>query len=303
MLRNTFFRSPKQEPRTKTAPLHLDSGATALDVLDDRIVEVAASSEGGAGLPLGGGTGGGLLQHPVDLLKGQTLGLRDKEVGIDEGAGAQAAPDEEDGGLQVTLILSDHVRGNDGNDGVPQPVGGGGQTNTTGSDRQREDLANDNPGTRTPGGSEPEDGDSDEGNLGVDSRNVVGNALGRVLGVGVGLVEADSDTDSGNDELTNKHTESTKDENGTTTEALDGPEGQRGRQNVNQSEDHGDKERVVDSASGLEERGRVVEDEVDTGPVDFKLEGWLFLARSVDTYHCCIICREVPRMVRRKLDF
>lgn len=268
MLRNTFFRSPKQEPRTKTAPLHLDSGATALDVLDDRLVEVAASSEGGAGLPLGGGTGGGLLQHPVDLLKGQTLGLRDKEVGIDEGAGAQAAPDEEDRGLQVALILSDHVRGDDGDDGVPQPVGGSGQTNTAGSDGQREDLANDNPGARAPGGSEPEDRDGNEGDLGVDSRNVVGDGRIRVIGVGVGLVETNGDTDGGNDELADKHTEGTNDENSTTTEALDSPERQRGRQNVNQSENHGDKERVVDGASGLEEGGGIVEDEVDTGPVN-----------------------------------
>ncbi|KAH1512091.1 hypothetical protein KXX29_002936, partial [Aspergillus fumigatus] len=34
----------------------------------------------------------------------------------------------------------------------PEPVRGGGQSNTTGTDGQRVDLADDDPGTRTPGG-------------------------------------------------------------------------------------------------------------------------------------------------------
>ena len=60
--------------------------------------------------------------------------------------------------------------------GVPQPVGGGRETDTAGPDRERKDLANNDPGTRAPGGGEEEDEDSDEGNLGVDGGNVVGKA-------------------------------------------------------------------------------------------------------------------------------
>lgn len=37
---------------------------------------------------------------------------------------------------------------------VPEPVRGGGQTNTTRSDWEREDLADDNPSSWTPGGGE-----------------------------------------------------------------------------------------------------------------------------------------------------
>ena len=50
-------------------------------------------------------------------------------------------PNEEDGRAEVACIGVDHVRGDDGDDGVPQPVGGRRQTDTTGTDRKREDLA------------------------------------------------------------------------------------------------------------------------------------------------------------------
>jgi len=38
--------------------------------------------------PLGAGAGVGLLEHLVDLLEGETLGLGHEEVGVDEAAGA-----------------------------------------------------------------------------------------------------------------------------------------------------------------------------------------------------------------------
>lgn len=93
--------SKKRKPRRTDA--HLVDAALALDVLDKLDVELATlgagsvGSEGPAGLPLGRGAGSGLLQHLVDLLKSETLGLGDEEVGVDKGAGAETAPDEEDG--------------------------------------------------------------------------------------------------------------------------------------------------------------------------------------------------------------
>lgn len=48
------------------------------------------------GLPLGGSAGSSLLHHLVDLLQGQALGLGNQEVGVDQGAGAETTPDEED---------------------------------------------------------------------------------------------------------------------------------------------------------------------------------------------------------------
>ena len=85
--------------------------------------------------------------------------------------------------------------GSDVNLRVPEPVGGGGKGNTTGADREREDLANDDPGTRAPGAGKEEDEDGDEGNLGVDSRDVY--SAGLTSGVLEGLVESNSDTNDG----------------------------------------------------------------------------------------------------------
>ena len=75
----------------------------------------------------------------------------------------------------------------------PEPVGGGGETHTTRSNGEREDLANHDPGTRSPGRCEEEDEDGDEGDLSIDSREVVGAlvALSRTAVV-VGVVEPDA---------------------------------------------------------------------------------------------------------------
>lgn len=78
--------------------------------------ETHLASEGGVGLPLGRSARGGLLHHLVDLLEGETLGLGDEEVGVDECAGAESTPDEEDLGAQVALVRVDHVGGDDGDD-------------------------------------------------------------------------------------------------------------------------------------------------------------------------------------------
>ena len=232
-------------------------------------------SEGGGRLPLGRGAGSGLLHHLVDLLQRQTLGLGDQEVGVDPGSSAETTPDEEDGRLHVATVRSDHVGGDDGNDGVPQPVGGSGETNTTGADGQRENLANDDPSTRAPGGGEEEDEDGNEGNLRVDGRDVVGNEVGAAVSLEallVSVVEALGDTDDSNEELADQHAESTPEEDGAAAEALDSPEGDGGGEDVDDGEDHGNQEAVGDGASRLEELGRVVEDEVDTGPLLHHLE-------------------------------
>ncbi|KAH3674048.1 hypothetical protein OGATHE_002028 [Ogataea polymorpha] len=60
-----------------------------------------------------------------------------------------------------------------GNDTVPQPVGGGRQTNTSRSDWQWEDLSDNNPSSRTPGRSKEENVDADEGDHGADGFLIV----------------------------------------------------------------------------------------------------------------------------------
>lgn len=241
--------------------------------LDGLGVEVTTlclgGSKGGGGLPLGRGTGSGLLHHLVDLLERQALGLGNEEVGVDEGSSAETTPDEEDGRLHVSAVLADHVGGDDGNDGVPEPVGGSGETNTTGADGEREDLSDENPGTGAPCRSEEEDEDGDESNLGVDGGNVLGDPI---ITLPDGVVETDCDTDDGNEELADQHAKSTPEKDGAATEPLNSPERDRGGEDVDDGKDHGNQEAVADGAGGLEEGGRVVEDEVDTGPLLHHLE-------------------------------
>jgi hypothetical protein len=257
--------------------VHLEDGALALDVLGDVRAELGAvlhAHLGGVGavrLPLGRGAGSGLLHHLVDLLEGETLGLRDEEPGVHEGARAQASPDEEDRRLEVALVGADHVRGDDGDDGVPEPVGGGGESNTTGADGERENLADDDPGTGTPSAGEEEDEDGDERNLGVDSRDV--NCALVTISVDVSLVEADSDTNDGDKELADQHAKGTPDEERTTSESLNGVERDGSRADVDEGEDQGDQEGVADGTGRGEERSRVVEDEVDTSPLLHHLHG------------------------------
>ena len=87
------------------------------------------------------------------------------------------------------------------------------------------------------------------------------------------MVESDSDTNDGNDELADEHSKGTPDKNRATTEPLDSPEGYRSREDVDKCEDEGDEERITDGIRRLEERSRVVEDEVDTRPLLHHLEG------------------------------
>jgi len=220
------------------------------------VVETHLDSEGSVGLPLGWGTRGGLLHHLVDLLQSKTLGLGDEEVGVDKGASAKRSPDEENLGTQVALVGINHVRGDDSDDAVPEPVGGSGKGNTTGTDWQREDLTNHNPGTRSPCAGEEEDVDADEGDHSRDSL----------------VVFSISDSDNGDQELADNHAQSTPQKQGTTTNLLNGVEGDRGRADIDNGGDHGDEEGVLDRAKLGEEGSTEVEDEVDTSPLLHHLE-------------------------------
>jgi hypothetical protein len=88
------------------------------------------------------------------------------------------------------------------------PTVGCGQTHTSGSDWDGEDLANNDPSTRSPGGSKEEDVDTDEGDLNLHNRGIVWH--GR--------------SDDGHNEFADKHTNSTVDQKGSSTESLNGPE-------------------------------------------------------------------------------
>lgn len=59
-----------------------------------------------------------LLQHAVHLLKGETLGLRNENVGVDEAEEAKGAPEEEHLGTEVGVAgtIADKVGRNNSDD-------------------------------------------------------------------------------------------------------------------------------------------------------------------------------------------
>ena len=100
----------------------LNHTALALDILDNLrcqsalVCETHLGREGAVRHPFGAVAWGGLLQHAVDLLEGETLGFGNEEVGVDEAGDAEGAPDEEDFGAKVALVGVHHVGCDDGDD-------------------------------------------------------------------------------------------------------------------------------------------------------------------------------------------
>ena len=73
--------------------------------------------------PLGRGARRRLGQHLVDLLERETLGLSDHDVREERGEDSSRAPDEEHLAAKVGLVGRHEVRGDDGDDAVPEPIG------------------------------------------------------------------------------------------------------------------------------------------------------------------------------------
>ena len=184
----------------------------------------------------------GLLHHSVDLLESKTLGLPDEEVGVDDTDDTGRSPKEENLGLEVGLVRVDEVRGDDGDDAVPEPVGRGRESDTTRPDGNGEDLTDDDPSGRSPGGGEEEDVDTDKGDLCLDDR----------------VRSAVDGTGDGTDVLADDHTDGTPEEDSSTTVPLDDVEGKRGREGVDERGDQSDQEGVGDRSEGGEEDGTKV---------------------------------------------
>ena len=127
----------------------------------------------------------------------------------------------------IELVTGNTIETQGSTYAVPQPVGSGGESNTTGTDRKREDLANQDPSTRTPGGGEEENVDTDEGNHGLGC-----------------VVAAIGGTDDGDDELADNHAQSTPDQKRATSESLNGPEGDGSGAHVDESRNETNEERV-----------------------------------------------------------
>lgn len=135
---------------------------------------------------------------------------------------------------------------------VPEPVGRGRQTDAARSNRKREDLSNDHPGTRAPGGSEEGDVEADEGDHSRNSSIVLLRW------------SAGCDTNDSDDKLHNDHSRASDDEDLAATEAFDCPKGDRCRTDVDKRRDEGDKEGVLNRAKGGEKNRSEVENEVNS---------------------------------------
>lgn len=245
-----------KKARTKEPPQKKQSGGLGLlldhsGCLSSLLLQSNLGSKGAVRLPLSGSARSSLFHHLVNLLKGQTLGLGNEEVGVDKGTGTQRTPDEEHLGTKVTFVGLSHVRSDDCDDAVPEPVGRGGEGNTAGPDGQREDFTDDDPSTGTPSASKEKDVDANECDHRTDSTLVL-----RIGG----------DANNGDNELTYNHTQGTPKEQGATSEFLDGVEGDGGREDIDNRSDHADQERIINCLEILEEGGSVVENEVHTSP-------------------------------------
>jgi len=186
--------------------------------------------------PLCGVTRVGFFQHTIDLFEGESLGLGDEEVGVDEASGTERSPNEEDARTEigVTFALSNHVWGDDSDDTVPEPVGSSRKSDTTGSNGEGKDFADEDPGTRAPGGGEEEDVDANESNL---------SGHGGMI---VLRFSASCNTNNTNNELTDQHTKSAPNEDCTTSISLNDPKGEGSRADIDESGNKIDQEWIAD---------------------------------------------------------
>lgn len=171
-------------------------------------------------------------------------------------------------------------------------VGSSGDRQALGTSLEREDLAGDDPGQRTPGGGKEEDVDTDKGDRGLLCGKVVDDDVSSRILTGRGRAE------HGNEELTDAHADGTPEEQGSATELLYSPETGQGGSHVDARRNHGDGEGVLDTRV-LKVLGSVVEDEVDTGEL---LEGLDSHSRELTLEHLSLEAIEVARLSDAHLE-
>ena len=114
----TLFRSPRRynyimQSNNRAPALHILHNFRGQSAL---IRETHFGCESGVGHPFSGVAGCSLFQHAVDLFEGEALGFGDEDVGVEEAADAEGAPDEEDFGAEIAFVGVDHVGGDDCDD-------------------------------------------------------------------------------------------------------------------------------------------------------------------------------------------
>jgi hypothetical protein len=87
--------------------------------------------------PLGRITWGCFPKHLIDLFQRKTPSLGDQKVGENDAGRASGAPDKENLGFEVTILLVDHIRCDEADHEILCPVRGSRHSNTLRSDRKR----------------------------------------------------------------------------------------------------------------------------------------------------------------------
>jgi len=162
--------------------------------------------EGNGGLEVHGipGLADGVVEL-INLLKRETLGLIYEHVDEYHTNEAATSPDEEYLHTQVGVTWSgiNHVWSSITDSEVKEPVGGGGDGQSFSTNLEGEQLSGNDPSDRSPRAGKEEDIEADKGNEDL-----------------VGDKGCSGNTDDGDDELTDAHTDGTEEEEVTTTHAL-----------------------------------------------------------------------------------
>lgn len=163
--------------------------------------------------------------HGVDFLKRAVLGLNDEEV--DDPEKGEAA-DTENHSVPVVNLVSDEG-GEERDQEVEQPVGGGSESHTWGTVAGWVQLSNDGPDERSPGGGKgaDEEAGEDDQDFSLDG--------------GAGwIIEGKTErADEGVDEEAHEHPCGSTHESLATTAVLDNPQSTNSSDNVDGSKDDG----------------------------------------------------------------
>lgn len=219
-----------------------------------RSVEV--SNDALRGFPAGGLPGLDVQDvHGVNLLKGTALGLVDEEE--DDEDGSETAAGEDVTVTEVNGAVDE--RSEEGDEEVPGPVGGGGNTHAGSTVTEGVHLTTDGPDNGTPGS-----GETDNKEAGEDNHSNTGR-VGR--GVGVQNLVANGSPDH----EANEHPGGTDHETIAASIVLNNIQARQGHTEVDSAKNDLGDERVAQTDT-LEDAGSVVEDEVGTGQLLQRLQ-------------------------------
>lgn len=192
--------------------------------------------------------------HGVDLLEGTVLGLDDEEEDDPEQCETAATKDE---AVEVVNVTNNDL-GEEGDEEVEQPVGGGSESHARSTVLGRVELGNDGPDEGTPGGGKGDDEEAGEDDEDV-TRGLVGYWINEVADKGV-----DHEADEGPSGTDHKSLAATTLGNN--------PETTESAEDVDRVENDLGNVGVLETSGG-KDGCTVVEEEVGTGELLASLEG------------------------------